>query len=74
MGGRLTAYQIRRSTALDAQRAIAAIPIALSPLAVQQAIVAELEAEAAAVEQARGLAERMAGRIAAAVGRVWGSQ
>ena len=55
-------------------RAIADITIALPPIPVQQAIVAELEAEAAAVEQARGLAERMAGRIAAAVGRVWGSQ
>ena len=55
-------------------KAIADITIALPPIPVQQAIVAELEAEAAAVEQARGLAERMACRIAAAVGRVWGSQ
>ena len=54
-------------------KAIADITIALPPIPVQQAIVAELEAEAAAVEQARGLAERMAGRIAAAVGRVWGT-
>ena len=43
----------------------------IPPIPVQQAIVSELEAESAAVEQARGLAERMAGRIAAAVGRVW---
>ena len=54
-------------------KAIADITIALPPIPVQRAIVAELEAEAAAVEQARGLAERMAGRIAAAVGRVWGT-
>ena len=53
---------------------LALLYVALPPLSVQQAIVSELEAEAAAVEQARGLAERMAARIAAAVGRVWGSQ
>ena len=52
---------------------LALLYVPLPPLSVQQAIVSELEAEAAAVEQARGLAERMAGRIAAAVGRVWGA-
>ena len=52
---------------------LALLYVPLPPLSVQQAIVSELEAEAAAVEQARGLAERMAGRIAAAVGRVWGT-
>ena len=55
-------------------RQYSAFRLPIPPIPVQQAIVSELEAEAAAVEQARGLAERMAGRIAAAVGRVWGSQ
>ena len=47
----------------------ATIPI--PSLATQQAIVAELEAERAAVDQARDLAARMQGRIDAAIARVW---
>ena len=43
------------------------------PVETQQAIVAEIEAERALVSANRKLAERMEGRIAAAVGRVWGS-
>ena len=35
--------------------------------------IAALQEERAAVEQARGLAARIEARIAAAVGRVWGS-
>ena len=53
--------------------AIASIPIALPSLPIQQAIVAELDAEGAAVAAARDLALRMSGRIAGAVGRVWGA-
>ena len=49
-----------------------AFRLPIPPLPVQQAIVAEIEAESAAVEQARRLLEQMMGRIAAAVGRVWG--
>ena len=54
-------------------RQYSAFRLPVPPIPVQQAIVSELEAEAAAVEQARVLAERMAGRITAAVGRVWGA-
>ena len=43
------------------------------PVETQQAIVAEIEAERALVSANRELAARMEGRIAAAVGRVWGS-
>ena len=46
--------------------------IPLPPLATQQAIVAEIEAERALVSANRELVERMEGRIAAAAGRVWG--
>ena len=46
--------------------------IPLPPLETQQAIVAEIEAERAAVDHARDLAARMQARIDAAIGRVWG--
>ena len=46
--------------------------IPLPPLATQQTIVAELEAEQALVAANRELVERMEGKIRAAVGRVWG--
>ena len=45
--------------------------IPLPPLATQQAIVAEIEAEQALVSANRELAQRMEARIAAAIGRVW---
>ena len=51
---------------------VARITIPLPPLETQQAIVAELEAERAAVDHARDLVARMQGRIDAAIGRVWG--
>ncbi len=46
--------------------------IPLPPLATQQAIVAEIEAEQALVSANRELAQRMEARIAAAVGQAWG--
>ena len=49
------------------------LKIPLPPLETQQAIVAEIEAEQALVSANRELEERMEGRIAAAVGRVWGN-
>ena len=51
---------------------IKVMQIPLPPLETQQAIVAEIEAEQAAVDHARDLAARMQGRIDAAIGRVWG--
>ena len=48
------------------------VTLPLPPLETQQAIVAEIEAEQAAVDHARDLAARMQGRIDAAIGRVWG--
>ncbi len=53
------------------QSDVASIRIPLPPLETQRAIVAELEAEQAAVDHARSLAARMQGRIDAAIGRVW---
>ena len=46
--------------------------IPLPPLAIQQAIVAEIEAEQSLVAANRELVERMEGKIRAAIGRVWG--
>ena len=46
--------------------------IPLPSLAIQQTIVAELEAEQALVAANRELVERMEGKIGTAVGRVWG--
>ena len=54
------------------QSDVASIKIPLPPLATQQAIVAEIEAERGLVSANRELAARMEGRIAGAVGRVWG--
>ena len=51
---------------------VAVIKIPLPPLEIQQAIVAELEAEQALVTANRELVDRMEGKIRAAVGRVWG--
>ena len=49
-----------------------AVNIPLPPLAIQQAIVAEIEAEQALVVANRELIERMEGKIQAAIARVWG--
>ena len=54
------------------QSDVAAIRIALPPLATQQCIVAEIEAEQALVNANRDLIERFEGKIRAAIGRVWG--
>ena len=48
------------------------LQVSVPTIATQQAIVAEIEAERALVSANRELAARMEGRIAAAVGRVWG--
>ena len=45
--------------------------IPLPPMATQRAIVAELEAEQAAVDHTRGLAARMYARIDSTIARVW---
>ncbi len=49
------------------------IEIPLPPLDVQRAIVEEIEGERSLVEANRELMERMASRIAGAVGRAWGA-
>ncbi len=46
--------------------------IPLPSLAIQQTIVAEIEAEQALVATNRELVERMERKIGAAVGRMWG--
>ena len=51
--------------------AVKRIKLPVPPLATQQVIVAEIEAERGLVSANRELAARMAGRIAGAVGRVW---
>ena len=48
--------------------------IPLPPLATQQEIVAEIEAEQSLVAANRELMERMEGKIRAAIGRVWGDE
>jgi type I restriction enzyme M protein len=48
------------------------VPIPLPPLATQQAIVAEIEAEQALVAANRDLIARMEKKIAATLARVWG--
>ena len=53
------------------RRVIESYQIPLPPLATQEAIVAEIEAERALVSANRELVGRMEGRIAAAIGRVW---
>ena len=52
--------------------AIKQVKIPLPPIAIQKAIVAELEAEQALVASNRELIERMEKKIQAAIGRVWG--
>ena len=47
-------------------------PIAIPPLAIQRAIVAEIESEQALVDGNRELIERFEEKIRDAVGRVWG--
>ncbi len=49
------------------------IKIPLPPLPIQQAIVAEIEAEQRLVAANRELIERMEARVRAAIGRVWGA-
>ncbi len=48
--------------------------IPLPPLEIQQALVAETEAEQSLVAANRELVERMEGKIRAAIGRVWGEK
>ena len=50
------------------------IQIPIPPLAIQQALVAEIEAEQSLVAANRELVERMEGKIRAAIGRVWGDR
>ena len=47
------------------------LEIPLPPLEVQKEVAAEIEAEQAVVNANRDLVERMEGKIAAAIGRVW---
>ena len=54
------------------QARLRAIPLPLPPMDVQQAIVAELEAEQALVEANRQLIERFEKKIESIVARVWG--
>ena len=55
------------------QGILAALRFPLPPLATQQAIVAEIEAEQALVNANRELIQRFEGKIAAALARVWGA-
>ena len=64
---RVTGAQLPRISA----REFANLDIFVPPLDVQRAIVAEIESERAIVDANRELVERMEGRIAAAIGRVW---
>ncbi|MHB1345580.1 MAG: hypothetical protein ACYCX3_14695 [Thermoleophilia bacterium] len=48
------------------------IPVSLPPLAAQEAIVAEIEAEQALVAANRELIERFEKKIQSTLGRVWG--
>jgi restriction endonuclease S subunit len=54
------------------QGIVESIPIPLPPLATQQQIVAEIEAEQALVAANRELIERFEKKIHAALARVWG--
>ena len=53
------------------QSDVASIQIPFPPLETQQAIVAELDEEQAAVDHARRLAAKMEQRIQDAIARVW---
>ena len=50
------------------------IPIPLPPLAEQRRIVAELDAEAAAMEEVRGLLPLFEAKIQRVLDRVWGCE
>ena len=54
--------------------AIKQIKFLFHPSKLQQAIVAEIEAEQSLVAANRELVERMEGKIRAAIGRVWGDE
>lgn len=54
------------------QKIVESIPIPLPPLATQQAIVAEIEAEQALVSANRELIARFEKKIQATLARVWG--
>ena len=54
--------------------ALAQFPIPLPPLATQQAIVAEIEAEQALVTASRELIERMEQKIQTTLARIWGEE
>jgi len=56
------------------QRIVEKIPIPLPPLATQQAIVAEIEAEQALVAANRELMERFEKKIRSTLARVWGEE
>ena len=56
------------------QDILSTIPIPLPPLATQQAIVAEIEAEQALVAANRELSARFEKKIQAALARVWGEE
>lgn len=53
---------------------ITSIKLPLPPLATQQAIVAEIEAEQALVNANRELIERFEKKIQATLARVWGEE
>jgi restriction endonuclease S subunit len=56
------------------QQALNSIPIPLPPLAEQQAIVAEIEAEQALVNANRELITRFEGKIQTTLSRIWGDE
>ena len=56
------------------QEKMRGIPIALPPLATQQAIVAEIEAEQALVAANRELIERFEKKIQSTLARIWGEE
>ena len=56
------------------QTIVESIPVPLPPLATQQAIVAEIEAEQALVAANRELIERFEKKIQATIARVWGEE
>ena len=60
------------TAAIHAERFSNAITIPLPPLATQQAIVAEIEAEQALVAANRELIARFEKKIQATLARVWG--
>ena len=65
-------YVVRVGNPKLMNKEVARIRIPLPPLGIQQALVAELEAEQALVETNRKLIGRMEKKIQVAIGRVWG--